>query len=265
MTTLKACPNCSADLETTYQFCPQCGQNAHIHRFNLPHIFHEIFHALTHADKGVLHLLKELAIRPGIVAREYVLEGKRKKYINPFTFLVLMLGITLFVNSIFHPYTRESSTQPTSATQSAEPAEVRQMRAKFMERRKNFQTFVEKRNNLVIFLAIPLFALVYWLFFLHSGINYAEHFVAQVFFSGFYSLLTLALLAPLKTYMTQPNQFAALQLLLQFLFLSFAYYQFMGPDRSWRLAKASLATLLALVVWVIFSFGAGYLYIRYGG
>ncbi|GAB2564428.1 DUF3667 domain-containing protein [Spirosoma areae] len=262
---MEKCPNCLTTLDKRFTYCPTCGQSAHIHRFNLPHVFHEVFHAFTHADKGVLHLLKELAIRPGLVAREYVLERKRKKYFNPFTFLLLMIGITLFVNSVFHPYTRDLSSPPAATTQTVESAEAQRARSGFIERRKNVQAFVEKRNNLLLFFAIPLFALIYWLFFLRSGINYAEHFVTQVFFFGFNALISLALLAPLRSFFSNNNSFSGLQLLVQFLYLTFAYYQFLGPTRRWRLVKASAATLLSLLVWVFFSFGVIFLYIRYGG
>ena len=234
----------------------------------MAHIGHEIFHAFTHADKGVLYLVKELAIRPGIVAREYILEGKRKKYFNPFTFLLLALGITLFVNSIFHPYTRDKNdfaSTSASGNQHIESVKPQNIPPGIAERRQNVSTFFEKRTNVVNFFVIPLFALVYWLFFVRSGINYAEHLVAMVFFAGFYSLLTLALVVPLKSYFPNGNAFGGFQLLLQFLFLSFAYYQFLGPERKWRLVRASSATLLALFVWVLVSFGAVYMYMRYGG
>lgn len=220
---------------------------------------------MTHADKGALHLLRELAVRPGIVAREYILEGKRKRYFNPFTFLMIALAITLFVNSVFHPYTQRAATSsPPATAQSVTPNQSAGQLA-FRERQRDVQVFLEKRNNIVIFFVIPLFALFYWLFFRRSGINYAEHLVAQVFFSGFYSLLTLALLAPLKSFFATGQQMGGVQLLLQFLYLSFAYYQFLGPNQSWRLAKATFATLLAIIAWIVVSMGIVFLYVRYGG
>ena len=42
--------------------------------------------------------MKNLAIRRGKTAREYILGGKRKKYYNPFTFLLLVLGFTVFID-----------------------------------------------------------------------------------------------------------------------------------------------------------------------
>ncbi|MGA0555737.1 DUF3667 domain-containing protein [Larkinella sp. VNQ87] len=265
LTAVKECPNCSANLEAPFKYCPTCGQSTHIHRFNLPHIFHEVFHALTHADKGVIYLLKGLATRPGIVAREYILEGKRKKYFNPFTFLVLVLGLTLFFNSVFRPYTQTSRDLVERAkTGQYQSEQERQRIIGFAERRQNLQAFIEKRNNLILFLAIPIIALVYWLFFLRTGLNYAEHLVAQVFFSSFYSLFTTLVLTPIRPVFPGNNAFNYSQLGFQLLYLTFAYYQFLPATRPRSILKTALITLVGLLTWGIVSAGASFLYIMYG-
>ena len=85
------CLNCSFDFKVGENFCSNCGQNTETHRLNVTHIWHDIFHAVTHADKGILHLIKQLAFNPGVVAKEYV-DGQRKKYFNPFSFLLCELN-----------------------------------------------------------------------------------------------------------------------------------------------------------------------------
>ena len=87
------CKNCEASFEG--KFCSNCSQTADIHRVTLKHFFHELFHAMTHTDKGILLLAKALLTRPGHVAREY-LDGKRKKYFNPLSFLVITAAISAF-------------------------------------------------------------------------------------------------------------------------------------------------------------------------
>ncbi|RCR67534.1 DUF3667 domain-containing protein [Larkinella punicea] len=262
---VKECPNCSANLEDSFNYCPKCGQTTSIHRFNLPHIFHEIFHALTHADKGVLHLLKGLATRPGMVAREYILEGKRKKYFNPFTFLVLVLGLTLFANSIFHPYTRTNNPVQVAATRPYKSEQQKQFALKLAERQQTVQAFLEKRSNLIVFLAIPVITLAYWLFFFRTGINYAEHLVAQVFFSGFYSLFSTLVLTPIRQVFPEGNWFSITQLASQLVYLTLAYYQFLPPGRPKSIIKTALITLAGLMTWAVFSAGVIYLYVRFGG
>ncbi|KAA9349815.1 DUF3667 domain-containing protein [Larkinella humicola] len=262
---VKECPNCSANLNVSFNYCPRCGQTTSLHRFNLPHIIHEIFHVITHADKGVLLLLKELAIRPGMVAREYILEGKRKKYFNPFTFLVLVLGLTLFANSIFHPYTRTNNPVQVAATRHYKSEQQKQLALKLAERQQTIQLFLEKRSNLVAFLAVPVITLVYWLFFFRTGINYAEHLVAQVFFSGFYSLFWTLVLTPIRQMFPEGNWFSIAQLAFQLLYLTVAYRQFLPPDRPTSYLKSALAAVTGIVAWAFLSAGIFFLYVRFGG
>ncbi len=89
------CKNCNHSFSKNYKYCPYCGQAATIQRLNFHQVIHDIMHAFIHGGKGVFLLFKELSYMPGRVARLYV-EGKRKKYFNPFSFLVLMVAIALF-------------------------------------------------------------------------------------------------------------------------------------------------------------------------
>ena len=131
------CLNCGSALEPAQRFCPQCGQNADTHRLNFKHIWHDLIHAFTHADKGIFSLIWQLVYRPGVVAREYV-EGKRKKYFNPFTFVILIVGFAsvILISSGFSSFAGDSRVPPNPVS-----------------------TFFNKHVNLIIFLNIPLLAL----------------------------------------------------------------------------------------------------------
>jgi Protein of unknown function (DUF3667) len=91
----RVCKNCNIHFKGN--FCPQCGQKAHTERFTFKHIFSEGIHAFTHADKGFFTLLKKMMYIPATVAYEFIVEGKRKKYFNLFTFFVLITTISAFV------------------------------------------------------------------------------------------------------------------------------------------------------------------------
>ncbi|GEM_PF-4297466 len=104
------CLNCGAAWQPGMNYCPQCGQKTDIHRLTFTHILHEFFHAFTHADKGIFHLLKGLATQPGTVAREYV-EGKRKKYFNPFTFFPDNGRVVCCFQCLFQTCASKSGTQ----------------------------------------------------------------------------------------------------------------------------------------------------------
>ena len=99
-----SCQNCGYTIEPGAVFCSRCGQKTNLHRFTMPHLSHEIMHAVTHTDKGIFFLMRELTLRPGEVLYNYLSRHQRKKYFSPFTFLLLMAGLLLLSNSTFKPY-----------------------------------------------------------------------------------------------------------------------------------------------------------------
>lgn len=94
---LNTCRNCNHHFKGN--FCNECGQKQAIGTFTFKNIFTEAFQAFTHADKGIIKLLKNLLINPGRVAYEYITEGKRKKYFNLFTFFVIITAVAAFVEN----------------------------------------------------------------------------------------------------------------------------------------------------------------------
>ena len=260
---MHACPNCSTPLRETDRFCARCGQKTHQHRFNLPHIFHEFFHAFTHADKGVLMLIRDLALRPGRVLREYIVEFKRARYFNPFTLLLLVLGFALFINSVVKPYTSRATLQTTGATFKIEqngPATAQHSAA--VARQRQVSEWIEKRYNWMHLASLPITSLVFWLFY--RRLHYAEHLVAQIVLAGFYMLVSILLL--LLALVPSLRQLAVNSgpLLLHAGYLTWAYGQFMGGGKPSGYVRSAVATVCALMLWIICSASLIYLYIRFG-
>ncbi|MBD2702920.1 DUF3667 domain-containing protein [Spirosoma sp. BT702] len=257
---MEKCPNCSTKLESQFLHCPTCGQTTDLPRFQIRHILDEFSQAIFSVDRGVLFLIKNLITQPGTTAREYILEKKRKKYFNPFSFLLLVLGLNLSVNVLVKPYTiRFSGTKNPS--QHVTPNISKDM-LPYVERRREATLFIEENINIVGLAAIPIFAFIFWLCFRRSGINYAEHLVAQVFFSSFFSLvsilLTLILGLVLKQYLSFLNRSL---LLFQLVYLTISYYQFLDYNRPINYLKTSGATVLALLGWIAVSGSAIFLYV----
>jgi Protein of unknown function (DUF3667) len=169
------CLNCNSVLEEHQQFCSHCGQKTDTHRLSTGHIWHDLVHAFTHADKGFLHLIKHLAITPGKVAREYV-NGHRKKYFNPFNFLILVVGIAslVLISTAFIKFgtSPKVPSNPVSA-------------------------FFNKHVNLVILFNVPVLALLNILFFKKNKTNFAENLVLAAYTSGERSVFFTLIIAPL--------------------------------------------------------------------
>jgi len=157
---MKTCLNCHQKNDESYQFCPACGQKASIHRINTSFLFHEVIHAFTHADTGIFYLVKELALRPGEVVKEYV-AGERKKYYNPFNFFLITVAISAFLSAYFHLFdTNLKSNNPVSA-------------------------IITKRVNWILVASVPMQAFFTWLFFRKKKYNFAENIIFQCFLGGF--------------------------------------------------------------------------------
>ncbi|MBC7921204.1 MAG: DUF3667 domain-containing protein [Ferruginibacter sp.] len=251
-------------MESPHRYCPGCGQKTPWRRFTLLDAFREFSQAFTDLDRGFLHLIKQLAFRPGIVAREYVLEGKRKRYFNPFSLLLLVLGLYLSVNALTNPYTKAGRIPQPPAARQSRPVDPPASGPAIRERQRKVQALLEEYTNLVGLLAIPVLALVYSLYFRHR-IYYAEHLVANVLFASYYSIVSLlaTLLLGLffRAYLGFLNSFL---LLFQWGYLTLAYYQFLSYRHPRQYLITAWATLLALLAWIGLTGGTIFYYVRYG-
>jgi len=164
------CKNCDSPLDGN--FCANCGQKSEIHRVTFGHFAHEFFHAFTHTDKGILLLMKALVTRPGHVAKEY-LDGKRKKFFNPLSFLVIVSSLYAYVSfkTGYFVALSKLTRQPVNR-------EGREMYAEIMG------VMVNNGKVISLFLMPVLFSFFSWIFFKKSKHNLAENLVLNSFVLG---------------------------------------------------------------------------------
>jgi hypothetical protein len=256
------CLNCTAMLEDSAKFCPACGQKSNTHRLSFSHFSHEFFHALTHADKGIFHLLRELAIRPGKVAKEYI-EGRRKKYFNPFSFFLILMGLFVFSSTFFSaPVT---SKGPDPAILRNIPTEAgRQQYITMYERGAAFSGFMKKHGNLVAMVAIPFISFITWIFFRNGRYNFAELLTANLLFVTFSNLVFTVLINPLKAVFRGGSAEGYLVLgglLLHVCYYTWCYYQFLPFTNGRKLLKSLLISVLVVALWSLVSMLAMALYL----
>jgi hypothetical protein len=91
------CKNCHQPLGKKY--CPNCGQKSNMQPITLPHLIRELPEAVFHIDKGFLYNIIQLIKRPGYAITDY-LEGKRKPFFHPASFLVISLVLNYLVVKI---------------------------------------------------------------------------------------------------------------------------------------------------------------------
>lgn len=160
------CENCNTEFEG--KFCSECGQKKIHGRFTIHEIIHNFFHSFTHFDSGVLYLIKELFLRPGIVVKEYI-SGKRKKYFNPFQLLIIVTAISAFLAVKFYLFGDSNVDRLTDI----------ETPNKFWIQ---FNDFIFKYYSIVIFVSIPIGAFYTRFIFKKSGYNYAENLIFHTSF-----------------------------------------------------------------------------------
>jgi hypothetical protein len=237
--TAARCLNCEGPL-AGQAYCGTCGQKADARRLTLGDIGQAAVHVLTHADHSVLRLVRELALRPGRVAREYV-AGKRRKYFNPFTFVLVIVGLAALVMGASHfvDFTRAAPSNPVSA-------------------------FLQRNINLVILVQLPLLALFTRLLFRRERLHFAEHLVLASYTSGFRSIFFMLAVVPAWALLRLEYQPTVLAyLVLWHAYFGIACAQFFEGHRAWLWLKgvaASVGTQLATTAAIM---GAVHLWFRF--
>ena len=165
------CKNCNTQYDGN--FCPKCGQSSHEGRINAAYFLHEIPHSVFHVDKGFFYTLSKLLSRPGPALKEY-LAGKRIKHYKPFGFVIIMSTIcTLFIKGLNHLINNK-------------------YRDNNLGKSLNFgEGFFVKYPSILIFIMIPILALITWLFFKKRAYNYWEHFLINTYLAAYLNIFLL--------------------------------------------------------------------------
>lgn len=242
------CKNCDVNLQPDYDFCPKCSQKAHLHRLSLHEIFHEAVHYFTHADKGIFQLVRDLAKKSGVVAREYV-EGKRKKYFPPLNFFLLVSAVYVFVMSFGNPSTEKVDMLRKYPELAA--IQDKQTQDKIVEmyvRRDQGVAFINKYSNIVSMASLPFTALLFWMLYRKGRYNYTEHMVACMYMYGFSTLIFVVLFSLLHYLLgISVNYVFVGFFVFQLLYFSHFYYTFFGVKTRRKALKAFGATVFSLL------------------
>ena len=220
---LNYCQNCGSALARGKNYCSHCGQEARTSRLTLTQLWHDLLHALTHVDRSVLSLLRPLLIWPGYVARDYV-EGKRKRYFRPLSWLVVIVGLVSaeVVVSGFHVAIANNPSPLLNVLQ--------------------------RHVNLVFLFQVPLLALFCRLLFRRDGFNSAEFLVLAAYTVSVRTLFFGVVLVPLSSiFHPSPTAqvFAAYaSFIVWAVYFGFAASQFSTGGRTVASFKGVLAAIL---------------------
>lgn len=218
------CRNCDRPLVAGWSYCAGCGQKAATGRLTLHEIGHDALHALLHVDRSAWSLLRALALRPGVVARDYV-AGRRKRYFGPFAFLIVTVAIGSAAIAV---------TDFPAVTAGIPNAVA---------------SFLQHHVNLLFLLQVPIFAAACRLLTPRGPYNFAEYLVLAAYCTGMRTLF-FTVVDVGGWYLLHPSEHLARILYFSLmpvapLYLAFACAQFLPGSRWLGAAKGAAAAIIA--------------------
>jgi hypothetical protein len=242
------CKNCEVNLLPDFDYCPKCSQKTKLHRLSMHEVAHEGLHYFTHADKGFFQLIRDLVLKSGVVAREYV-DGKRKKYFPPLNFFLLIAALNLFAINV--DMTSERPDMAREVAMKAYDIQTPEQKQAFMtvyQRQVEAVDFIKHHSNKTVLIMLPLMAFVFWLFYRKERYNFTEHMIAGMFMYGFCTLIFAVLSIINLLFKVDVNYIYGFTLLLQLIYFARFYYRFMGNTKGLRAFVASFAAILFIFV-----------------
>lgn len=230
------CKSCAATLSGTY--CGQCGQKVIQHRITLRTVFQEAFNEITNVDRGLLYTFFMLFKKPGQVVLDF-LAGRTVKYASPFKYLFFWTAVSTLIYIGFGFYDQQIAGMDGLVPQS-EDQEVNEVAALYNDwMKQNFQ--------LISILYIPLFAIFTRYFFKQSGLNYAEHLVANAYFSAQASIVFM----PIFLFKLSTDLSSTLSILIMILYYAYAIRSLF--NQGWLAAcfKTIIIYLLSMLLFVV--------------
>jgi hypothetical protein len=262
-----ACPNCGAALLADQKFCHGCGQKNQLPRITVQGLIKDFFQYIFHAEKGILNLLKGLATRPGHVITEFV-EGKRKKYFNPFSFLALCVAFMVLMNSWIKPYAEVSGEPKQYVLDRIPDEETQDIYRLTVKRDAAIQGFFNRNMNFGTLITAPFFAFFLWLFFQRRGRNMAEIAVAYILLTAFISAVYALLVSPwlaMSRDSTIHSYLTLAALSMESFYYAWGLKKFFGYKTSGGYFRILLVFWLSGLIGLVLILVFYYIYVYHGG
>lgn len=229
------CPNCDYQLNESYSFCPNCGQETDLDDTIKGLLSHFLSDYFTF-DSKIARSIIPLVTRPAFLTKEY-LEGKRVQYIPP-------LRLFIFLSIIFFLLLSLLKTSDSTITQ------IDGLNEAFWDR--YFDSWLPK----LFFILLPIFALlINWLYRrkkrgLMQHFLFSLHFHSTLFLVGIiYSIISFLFIS-LNLSLINEVFFAAVTLYLA-IYLWKSLRKMYGETRKrtiWKFLVLAISYSFSLVV-----------------
>lgn len=259
-TQMSNCLNCNSLLGEKVRFCSNCGAKI-VARITLKGMVSEFAENVLGWDNKYFVTLKLMIVKPQLVLGEYA-RGVRKKYVHPFSYLIIGVTLMLFALNFFLKDYLEAS-QELSRKQLewmgeniGGPYADTDFQKEQLESSKTSQEILLKYFNVLSLVLIPIYTLIAFLVY-RKPYNYGEHLVFNSYIQGTSFFATFILF--LISVFTSPLVYLLATFITVFLY-TYAY----GKLYRLSFSESLLKLLLFIGLIIIFSIVVGIVLVAAG-
>jgi len=236
------CKNCGNEFEGNY--CNNCGQSAATHRLNFKFLWHDIQHGLFHFDKGIIHSLAQLCLRPGRTIYEY-LEGKRVGHFKPLSMVVVLATVYGLLKHFF----LHEVIAPSKIVINDKSINSDTINAVF--------EWVNNHGAIMALLVVPIYALASFLAYRKEKYNYVEHLVLNAYTSSLRLFVAIILfpLVVLTQHSSGNDVMSTVTTVLELAVTCWCFLQFFN-NLKWTTALKKLINMYLIFLLEIIGIGA---------
>jgi hypothetical protein len=226
------CKNCATSIKENDKFCPSCGGRVINTRLTFSHVWVEFSERVLSWDNKFFKTFLHLFTKPHLVIEDYV-NGVRKKYFDPFSFLFLAItigGLSLYLMKDMYALDFVGTQNPEDA--------------------KKIFDFTNEYNSILTLFFLPFYGLVSWIVFLNKKkYNFVEHNIIYIYTYSFTSILNTIAIATVYLINT-----ALLQSYFIFYAIAFIFYNGYILKKIFKLTfwQIILKTLYFLLIGIFF-------------
>ncbi|HYC93113.1 MAG TPA: DUF3667 domain-containing protein [Thermoanaerobaculia bacterium] len=239
------CLNCGAELQG--KFCHVCGQKAASVHLGMHDFVHEATHEFLHLDGKILQTVKLLVVKPGELTRQF-LEGRRVRYITPVR-LYLTFSLIFFTLAALLPGATEGMVKVNRTGLNQDTELERRIEGGLLKaEQENEKLGQAVLHNLprVMFVLMPIFALVTWAFYRKQQRYYIAHLYYSIHFHAFtFLVMTLYILL---ARLVLPKPVAALLILTVLPYHFIALRRVFGGSRAVTFSKG---LAIGVLYWIL--------------
>lgn len=255
------CKTCNNPYENTAQYCSNCGAKIVDDRLSLKGTWEEFVGPFFSWDNNFWRTFIGLFTNPKDVLEAYI-SGARKKYFQPFSYIILYATIAVFFYKFFpldiiFDYS-EGFTKGYNSTNSSSNVPKIDM--------KGYMETLMSYYNFFVLLLIPIYALTSYIIFNKKGHNFFEHLVFNSYLQSNLGFISLILQVFLVNMLGMSfGTYSILFLLLFILFTLYAFKKLYEQNIKQSLISGVkyllLFAALYLVIIIAFSIFFGIIYI----